>query len=259
MSGLQRHSYSPTPTAIPLPTATFTATPSPAAPPSLVYTPTTTPAATLLPAAHPKVTAVEIVRGNTERPWIALTFNSGTDPGPAASILDTLREKNVHCTMFLTPGDWVRTNAELVRRMVAEGHELGNHSYSHAHFPQLSDEQIARELSALEETVLQVTGRSTKPYFRPPYGDRDDRVLQVVQENGYLNVYWTYHVRDWFPDETPESVFRYTVDGACNGAIVVMHLGSWQTRAALPDIIDELRARGYRLVTLTELLALQPT
>jgi peptidoglycan/xylan/chitin deacetylase (PgdA/CDA1 family) len=243
-----------------LPTVTPTSTASPNFVPTATATPTCSPTAlptaTLPPLSGPVIAATEIVRGNPERPWIALTFDSSDSrSATASSILDTLRDKNVRCTMFLTTGAWVKKNADLVRRMVAEGHELANHSYSHPHFPQLSDEEMGRELAALEETVMQVAGRSTKPYFRPPYGDRDDRVLQVVQENGYLSVYWTYHVRDWFPDETPESVFRYALNGACNGAIVVMHLGSWQTAQALPDIIDALEARGYRLVTLSELLA----
>lgn len=197
---------------------------------------------------------MEIARGNTERPWIALTFDAGASSEPAHSILDTLRQKDVHCTFFLT-GDWVRQNPELVRRMVAEGHELGNHSDTHPQFTELSDEEIGKELAAVEEAVFSLTGHSTKPYFRPPFGNRDDRVRRVVQENGYFTIYWTYFVWDWVEDTTAEEVLNYALDDACNGAIVVLHLGAPQTAEALPQIIDGLRARGYRLTTLGELLA----
>lgn len=172
---------------------------------------------------------------------------------PAPGILDTLAEKDVRCTIFVT-GYWVRNNPEVVQRMVAEGHELANHSDTHPPFTELTDEEIGRELAGVEEAVMELTGLSTKPFFRPPFGNRDDRVRRVVRENGYLTIYWTYFVWDWIEDEPAESVYSYAVDGACNGAIVVLHLGSWQTEQVLPGIIDELRARGYRLVTLSELL-----
>ena len=105
---------------------------------------------------------------------------------------------------------------------------------------ELTDEEIAQELAAVEEMAIQITGSSTKPYFRPPYGGRDDRVWRVVQENGYVTIYWTYQVWDWVPDRTTEKVFNYAVDGACNGAIAVLHVGAQETADALPAIIDEL-------------------
>lgn len=162
----------------------------------------------------------------------------------------------MHCTFFIT-GIVLRQagGAELLRQALAEGHELGNHSDTHPMFTELTDEQIAQELAALEGLVVEATGHTAKPYFRPPSGNRDDRVRRVVQENGYLNIYWTYHVWDWTGDRTAQQIYDYAVDGACNGAIVVMHVGAQETADALPAIIDELRARGYRLVTLSELLA----
>jgi len=239
-----------TPTAVPTPT--FTATASPTSTPTTVPTAT----ATLAPSPPPPPSAVEISRGNPERPSIALTFDAGASIAAWPSILETLREKDVHCTFFIT-GIVLRQagGAELLRQALAEGHELGNHSDAHPMFTELTDERIAQELAALEELVVEATGHSTKPYFRPPSGNRDDRVRRVVQENGYLNIYWTYHVWDWTGDRTAQQIYDYAVDGACNGAIVVMHVGAQETADALPTIIDKLRARGYRLVTLSELLA----
>jgi peptidoglycan/xylan/chitin deacetylase (PgdA/CDA1 family) len=162
----------------------------------------------------------------------------------------------VHCTFFLT-GIMLRQagGPELLQQLVAEGHELGNHSDTHPDFTQLTDEQMAAELAAVEDAALELTGRSTKPYFRPPFGSRNDQVWRVLQENGYVSIYWTYDVRDWTEDRTEEEVYSLAVGRACNGAIVVMHVGAWETADMLPAIIDDLRAQGYRLVTLSELLS----
>jgi len=249
-----------TATATPLPTATLTITPSSTpfvtftATPSPSVTDTPSPTPTLPPASRPPVTGIEIARGNTERPWMALTFDAGADSAPLPSILETLRQANLRCTFFVT-GLWVMDNPDLLQEIVADGHELGNHSNTHPRFTELSDEEMAQELAAVEELVVQLTGQSTKPYFRPPFGNRDDRVRRVVQENGYITIYWTYQVWDWVGDRTAEEVFNYAVGDARNGAIVVMHVGAQETADALPRIIEELRARGYRLVTLSELLA----
>ncbi len=186
---------------------------------------------------------------------MALTFDAGASIVPLPSILETLRQKEVHCTFFIT-GIMLRQagGPELLQELVADGHELGNHTDTHPRFTELTAEQMGQELAAVEQRVAELTARSTKPYFRPPFGNRDDRVRRVVQENGYLTIYWTYQVWDWTGDRTSEEVFNYAIDGARNGAIVVMHVGSPETADALPRIIDELRARGYRLVTLSELL-----
>jgi peptidoglycan/xylan/chitin deacetylase (PgdA/CDA1 family) len=254
----------PTPTPTPLPTATWTPTPratptsNPTAPPSPTPTSTSTPSptATLAPANPLFTDELEIARGDPGRPWIALTFDAGSSIAPLPSILETLRQKDVRCTFFLT-GIALRQagGPELLKQLVADGHELANHSDTHPDFRELTDEEIAQELAAVEEMAVEITGTSTKPYFRPPFGGRDDRVWRVVRENGYVTIYWTYHVWDWVEDRTTEKVYNYAIEGACNGAIVVMHVGAQETADALPAIIDELRARGYRLVTLSQLLS----
>jgi peptidoglycan/xylan/chitin deacetylase (PgdA/CDA1 family) len=144
---------------------------------------------------------------------------------------------------------------ELLQQLVESGHELGNHSDTHPRFTELTDAQISTELATVEDWVVELTGQSTKPYFRPPFGNRDERVRLQVRENGYLTIYWTYHVWDWTADRTREKILDSAIAGACNGAIVVMHVGAQETADVLPTIIDELWGRGYRLVTLSELLA----
>ena len=199
-----------TPTVTPLLTATSTAIPRTTASVTTCPTPTDVPLATAtLPSVPPpSVTAVEIARGNPDVPWIALTFDAGSSIAPLPSILETLRQKDVHCTFFVT-GIMLRQagGPKLLQQLVADGHELGNHSDTHPNFTELTDEQMGVELAEVEDAVLDITGRSTKPYFRPPFGNRDDRVRRVVHENGYLNIYWTYHVWDWTGDKTAEEIY----------------------------------------------------
>jgi peptidoglycan/xylan/chitin deacetylase (PgdA/CDA1 family) len=247
--------YAASPTSTPLPPTATSVPPTPTRlPPTSTSTPTLTPTVTVVPTPRPTDSGIGIVRGNTERPWIALTFDSNHHSEPARSILETLRQRNVHCTYFVT-GDSARRDPELVQEIVADGHELGNHSDTHIRFTDLTDEQIATQLAAVEELVIELTGHSTKPYFRAPHGVTSERVRRVVKENGYHTIYWTGHVGDWKQGATAESVLSYALHYACNGAILLLHASSYETAEALPQIIDELRARGYRLVTLSEVLA----
>jgi len=160
----------------------------------------------------------------------------------------------VRSTFFIT-GHSIARDPALLQEIVADVHQLGNHSNTHPRFTDLTDEQIGAQLAAVEEAVVALTGHSTKPYFRAPQGITNERVRRVVREHGYLTIYWTGHVGDWMGNPTPESVLSYALHYASNGAILLLHASSHQTAEALPQIIDELQARGYRLVTLSEVLA----
>ncbi|HYF63095.1 MAG TPA: polysaccharide deacetylase family protein, partial [Herpetosiphonaceae bacterium] len=138
-----------------------------------------------------------VLKGNTAQPWVALTLDAGDKSEPTPSMLDTLAANNVRITFFLT-GAWMDKNPELTRRIVADGHEIANHSYSHRDFTTLSDAEIADELRRTEETLARIAGPevSLRPFFRPPYGAQDDRVLAAVIANGYLPIYWTFDSLD---------------------------------------------------------------
>jgi peptidoglycan/xylan/chitin deacetylase (PgdA/CDA1 family) len=197
--------------------------------------------------------ATELREGRTGGSKIALTFDAGASAKPTPSLLKVLADKGVHATFFLT-GKWVEQNPELAKQILAEGHELGNHTYSHHDLRSLCDEAIVDELSKTEELVRTVTGASTKPYFRPPFGGRDERVLRIAAESGYKCVYWTEDSWDGFKKGIKsDEIQQRVLDRAKDGAIVLMHCGSWPTVEALPHIIDELRARGYDLVKVSEL------
>ena len=229
----------PIPTPIPEPTAAVP-TPAPYAPPDLSGLPY-------------EVLIQEVVRGESDRPVVAFTLDGGAIEAYTPAILQTLREHQVRVTIFIT-GQFAERYPELVHEMIADGHEIGNHSYGHPDFTTLSDDVMRRELARTEEIIKNVTGITTKPWFRFPYGARHPRALDVVAREGYRSIYWTIDTIDWRHDATPELVMQRIRDRLQNGAIILAHLGSVHTKDALPDILTELDERGYRVVTVSELL-----
>ena len=190
---------------------------------------------------------------------MALTFDAGADTGYTAQILDTLSETGVRATFGIT-GKWAEANPELVRRIAREGHTFINHTYSHRSLTgystqsrPLTYQERADELWKTHAVILELTGKSTKPYFRPPYGDYDDSVLSDVYSRGYTyNVMWTVDSLGW-KGLTKEEIVGRVLDGLEPGAIYLFHVGSQsQDGPALPQMIRELRERGYGFVTIDE-------
>lgn len=200
----------------------------------------------------------EIVRGDPVTGLVALTFDAGNEGGGAAPrLLDVLRERGIHVTFFLS-GQWVAHNPELTQQMVADGHELANHSYTHPDFTTLSDQAIADELNATDAIVQEVAGVTTRPYFRPPFGARTRRVLSVAADAGFRSVYWTLDSGDWLPRATGTSVLTRILRNVEPGDIVVEHVGADASADVLPDILDELHARGWAVGTVSQVLGLTP-
>ncbi len=156
-------------------------------------------------------------------------------------------------TFFLT-GKWAADNPDLVKAIVGDGHELANHSNSHPDFTTLTDAAMVEELTLTERIIRGITGSGTTRYFRPPFGALNARVLATVAKAGFQTVTWTLDSGDWREDVTPHRVLTTVLNGAANGAIVVMHVGSPQTAEVLPRIISGLRGKGYEIITLSALL-----
>jgi peptidoglycan/xylan/chitin deacetylase (PgdA/CDA1 family) len=229
-----------TPTPVPSPTPTPTPVP-----------PTPTP---IPPTPVPKVTrpAGEIVRGNTERPEMALTFDCGASGVQTPAILQALHDAGVRSTFFIT-GRWATIYPDLTRQIAAE-HEVANHSWSHPDFATMNDGQIQTEMLRGEQALNQIAGVNTKPYWRAPFGSRDARILRVVREAGWgYEVLWSADSGDW-TEISPAQVRANVNKAASNGAIIVEHCGSDQTAAVLPQIIADLKAKGFRLVTVSDIL-----
>lgn len=186
---------------------------------------------------------------------IYLTFDQGYEAGFTARILDTLRDKDVRATFFLT-GSYVRDEPGLVRRMAAEGHLVGNHTKTHPSLPGLVGDVAAftEEYRAVERAYRDATGRALARFERPPRGEYSERTLCMVRSLGYTSVMWSFAHRDWLLDDQPpvDVTYRRIVDGSHPGAILLLHSVSSSNTEALPRVIDELRRQGYRFATLAE-------
>ena len=199
--------------------------------------------------------ALSISRGNTTEKVVALTFDDGSDGTNINTILQTLSNHNVTATFFLT-GSGANNHPQAIRNISNQGHQLGNHSYSHPYFTQISAAETVSQLQRAEDTIRQITGRSTKPIFRPPYGDYNSTVLQRVGDAGYpYSIMWTIDTIDWTGNSSSDIVAR-VMNRIVPGAIVLMHTGSGAsgTPAALPTMITRLKSAGYRFVTINQLL-----
>ena len=209
-------------------------------------------------AASEPPAARTITRVSTSDKVMALTFDAGSDRGYASQILDTLSAKGVKAT-FSPTGVWAQQNPDLVKRMVADGHQLMNHSWDHPDFTQISSAQRVDQLQRSQQFIQQLTGYDVRPFFRPPFGAYNDQVLFDLEANGYsYNVMWTVDTLGW-QGASVAAITSRTMAAAAPGAIVLMHVGAdSQDAAALPGIIDQLRALGYRFDTVAHLLGVPP-
>ncbi|HET7035088.1 MAG TPA: polysaccharide deacetylase family protein [Thermomicrobiaceae bacterium] len=205
-------------------------------------------------AAAEPAAARTVTRIPTSEKVIALTFDAGSDRGYASRILDTLADTGVKASFGMT-GIWAQQNPDLVKRMVADGHQLINHSWDHPDFTQISSAQRADQLQRTRQFIQQLTGYEVRPFFRPPFGAYNDQVLIDLQADGYsYNVMWTVDTLGW-QGASVAAITSRTLNAAAPGAIVLMHVGAdSQDAAALPGIIDQLRAQGYRFDTVAHLL-----
>lgn len=182
-----------------------------------------------------------------DRSRVILTFDQGYENGYTDDILDTLAEKNVTAIFFLT-GDYAKRESELVERMIAEGHMLGNHGMTHASLPLLDEEAAREELSSLHEYVIQKYGY-TMQYFRCPCGEFSEEALQTAQSLGYKTLFWSSAHVDWLTDDQPDpaEALAALTEAAHGGEILLLHSVSSTNAEILGELIDNLRAKGYTL------------
>jgi peptidoglycan/xylan/chitin deacetylase (PgdA/CDA1 family) len=199
----------------------------------------------------------EISGGDPSSDMVALTFDAGGVDGPAGRILDTLRDHGLKVTFFLT-GQWVESYPALARQVADDGHELANHTYFHPDLTTLSNSQIIWEFDYTEGIIQANLGRSSKPWFRPPFGARNQRVLDLARQLGLRSIYWTLDSGDWRANATGAAVLARVMRSIEPGDIVVHHVAADATAEVLPQIIDGIRARGWRIVTVSELLGMPP-
>jgi peptidoglycan/xylan/chitin deacetylase (PgdA/CDA1 family) len=200
-----------------------------------------------------------VVRGARGKQRIALTFDAGGVEDTLPQLLATLRERGIRVTIFIT-GKFAERYPESVRQAAADGHEIANHTYSHRDSRELTDEQLIEELARTEAILQELTGRTSKPFWRPPYGARNNHVLNVAAAQGYRSIYWTLDSLDSVGQpKTPEFLFdRVTNPPAgveLDGAVTLHHVGFQSTADALPRILDRLQEMGLQVVTVSDLLS----
>jgi peptidoglycan/xylan/chitin deacetylase (PgdA/CDA1 family) len=193
----------------------------------------------------------EVWRVHTERKDIALTFDDGPYPFYTPLLLHVLDRSKAHATFFVV-GRSAQSFPELVMRILADGDEIGNHTFNHIPLTKLSDQQIEDQI--LEDgSLLRHLGGEPVTLFRPPHGRFNLHVVVIAKDLGYHTIFWSDSPDD-VKDISPAVVVRRVVSEASPGGIILLHSGEYHTIEALPVIIDRLRAQGYRFVTVSQLL-----
>jgi peptidoglycan/xylan/chitin deacetylase (PgdA/CDA1 family) len=199
----------------------------------------------------------------SDRSRVALTFDAehpdrpGATPGTADRILHELERAQVRATFFIQ-SRWARAEPALARRIATDGHLVGNHSTYHARMTLLSDDGIRADVGDAGETLSEIAGVQTRPWFRCPFGDGHDdpRVAGVLEELGYRNVHWDVETEDWEPETSAEDITRTAVNGCAehgDGAVLLLHTWPEHTADALPSLLDSFGRSGASLVTVDEL------
>ncbi|MEJ8548377.1 delta-lactam-biosynthetic de-N-acetylase [Brevibacillus borstelensis] len=195
-----------------------------------------------------------IFLGDTSKKELFLTFDNGYENGFTPRILDILKEKKVPAVFFVT-GHFVKDQPELLKRMAAEGHIIGNHSWSHPDMTQVSNERIKEELDKVKKAVAEITGQKEMTFLRPPRGIFSDRTLAVSKELGYTNVFWSIAYKDW--DTKAQKGWKFAYDSVLAqlhpGAVILLHSVSRDNAEALGKIIDAARGQGYEFKSLEHL------
>lgn len=185
---------------------------------------------------------------NNSSKTLYLTFDEGYENGYTSKILDVLKEKNVKAAFFVT-STYIQNNPNLIKRMVSEGHIVGNHSKTHPSMPTLtsSEDKFREEFSDVESKYKQLTGKDMEKIFRPPTGYYSEKSLAMTKDLGYKTVFWSFAYDDWNPDKQPE--IDYAKDKILNnlhdGSVLLLHAVSKTNTEILGDVIDSAKASGY--------------
>lgn len=191
--------------------------------------------------------------GNNEDKTLYLTFDAGYDNGNLSKILDVLKEKDIKATFFVT-GDFVVRETELLKRIVCEGHIVGNHTYHHKNITKLDKSRIENELNLLNDKYKEIIGTDIPKYFRPPEGEFDKRSLTDVKELGYTTYFWSIAYDDWNTKNQKGVDYAYDkiMSNLHNGAIILLHTVSRDNANVLRKVIDDSRALGYQFKNLDQ-------
>lgn len=193
-----------------------------------------------------------IALGDSEKKYLYLTFDEGYEAGYTSQILDILKENDVKATFFLT-AHYLNTNEELVKRMIDEGHIVGNHTVNHKCMPELTEEQMKDEVMKLHQSVYAKFGYEMK-YIRPPKGEYSERSLFLCKQQGYTTVMWSFAYLDYDENKQPseEKAKQMILDNLHNGEVMLLHGNSKTNVTVLDFVLKEAKQQGYEWKSLDE-------
>lgn len=196
-----------------------------------------------------------IYKGKPDKKVAYLTFDNGYENGLTESILDTLKKENAPATFFLT-GHYLNSAAPFVKRMVDEGHGIGNHSFGHPNMAKLTPAQMEEEWKKFDSLLEKTTGLKRTVYARPPEGIFNENVLDVGNQLGYRHIFWSVAFIDWYADKPRGKAYAYNelMNQLHPGAVILMHTVSTDNAEALPDFIRDAKKQGYTFGTLDDLV-----
>jgi polysaccharide deacetylase family sporulation protein PdaB len=181
----------------------------------------------------------------------SLSFDAAWGNEQTDNLLATLKEYKVKATFFLV-GDWVKKYPDSVKKIAKDGHDIGNHSNTHAHLTQMSESGIANDIKSCNEKIKKLTGKSPT-LFRPPYGDYNNSVVSTVMGLDMYCIQWNIDSLDW-KDPSVDQIVQNCVNKLCPGSIILLHNGATNTPEALPKIIEAIKAEGYEIVPISKIL-----
>lgn len=187
----------------------------------------------------------------TDEKKIAFTMNCAWNADDIDSILETLKNNNVHITFFMV-GDWVDKYPEAVKKINEAGHEIGSHSNTHPHVNNLSAEKNLEEIKLSVNKIEQITGQKTNIY-RAPYGEYNDTVIKTAEENGYYTIQWNLDTLD-YKGLTGEQMWNRLKNKLENGAIILSHNSTKHTADSLDMLIKNIKSKGYEIITVSQLI-----
>ncbi len=200
-------------------------------------------------AAEPREIPIYCVE--TEEKKVAISFDAAWGNEQTETLLKILEEKGVKSTFFLV-GEWAEKYPESVKLIAEKGHDVENHSSTHAYMTKLSTEDMIKEITACNEKIEELTGKAPT-LFRPPYGDYNNEVVRAVKGAGMYCVQWDIDSLDW-KDPSPQQMVEKITSKLTSGSIILMHNGAKNTPEALPMIIDAVRAEGYEFVPISQII-----
>lgn len=204
------------------------------------------------PASPAKITSYSSM--HVDGPYIAITFDDGPNPETTNKLLKMLEQRGIKATFFVL-GSRAVQSPEILKQMVAQGHEIGNHSWSHPILPKVGVAEADRQITQTSDAIEKITGK--KPiYLRPPYGAMSASLRKHIEDKYDLTfIYWSVDTLDW-KNKNPDKIYELTMKQIGPGGIILAHDIHPTTVQAMPKVLDALLARGFKFVTVSELVAM---